>query len=120
MWPSFSLCAWRILKIKSCFRNPLAPGRSKDRAILVNSVMFFSLSSAMVIGHLRGDFQGGYAKEDLPSGARGGAGIKQPAVVPRQNVPARQELTAPPSLPSGPGLRSWFPGFWCLVCETYG
>jgi hypothetical protein len=34
---------------------PLAPGRSSVRAILVSSVIFFSLSSAMVIGHLRGD-----------------------------------------------------------------
>src|SRR5215469_4083455 len=32
---------------------PLAPGRSSERAIFVSSVMFFSLSSAMVIGHLR-------------------------------------------------------------------
>src|SRR3954463_2667903 len=73
MWPSFSLCACRILKMRSCFRKPLAPGKSKDRAILVSSVIFFSLSSAMVISHLRGDFQGGYAKEkDHPTGAGGG------------------------------------------------
>src|ERR1700689_700830 len=52
MWPSFSLCACRILKIKSCLRIPLAPGRSKVLAILVNSVMFFSFSSAMVMIHL--------------------------------------------------------------------
>src|SRR5215467_8477912 len=49
MWPSFSLWACRILKIRSCLRMPLAPGRSSVRAILVNSVMFFSLSSAMVM-----------------------------------------------------------------------
>src|SRR5215471_3171024 len=49
MCPSFSLCACRILKIRSCLRSPLAPGSSKDRAILVSSVMFFSFSSAMVI-----------------------------------------------------------------------
>src|SRR5207302_8439093 len=48
MWPSFSLCACRILKIRSCLRKPLAPGRSRVRAILVSSVMFFSLSSAIV------------------------------------------------------------------------
>src|SRR5208282_4320008 len=56
MCPSFSLCACRILKIRSCLRRPLAPGSSKDRAILVSSVMFFSLSSAMVIIYLRGFF----------------------------------------------------------------
>src|SRR5208282_942995 len=49
MCPSFSLCACRILKMRSCLRRPLAPGSSKDRAILVSSVMFFSFSSAMVI-----------------------------------------------------------------------
>src|ERR1700721_433069 len=59
MCPSFSLCAWRILKIRSCLRRPLAPGSSKDRAILVSSVMFFSFSSAIVIIHLRLDFSGG-------------------------------------------------------------
>src|SRR5580692_8478165 len=61
MWPSFSLCAWRILKIRSCLRNPLAPGRSKDRAILVSSVIFFSFNSAMVIirCHLRREFSKG-------------------------------------------------------------
>src|SRR5215475_3672025 len=58
MWPSFSLCAWRILKIRSCLRRPLAPGRSKDRAILVSSVIFFSLSSAIVIDHLREMYRG--------------------------------------------------------------
>src|ERR1700722_9008868 len=52
MWPSFSLCACRILKIRSCLRIPLAPGRSKVLAILVSSVMFFSFSSAMVMVHL--------------------------------------------------------------------
>src|SRR5271165_2872540 len=49
MWPSFSLWACRILKIRSCLRRPLAPGKSSCRAILVNSVMFFSLSSEIVI-----------------------------------------------------------------------
>src|SRR5271157_2665648 len=52
MWPSFSLCACRILKIKSCLRIPLAPGSSKVLAILVSSVMFFSFNSAMVMIHL--------------------------------------------------------------------
>ncbi len=35
--------------MRSCLRRPLAPGSSKDRAILVSSVIFFSFSSAMVI-----------------------------------------------------------------------
>src|SRR6185312_3395191 len=53
MCPSFSLWACRILKMRSCLRRPLAPGRSRVRAILVSSVIFFSLSSAIVIRHLR-------------------------------------------------------------------
>src|SRR6476646_2093167 len=53
MWPSFSLWACRILKMRSCLRRPLAPGRSRVRAILVSSVILFSLSSAIVICHLR-------------------------------------------------------------------
>src|SRR4051812_30585289 len=49
MCPSFSLCACRILKIRSCLRSPLAPGSSRERAMRVSSVMFFSFSSAMVM-----------------------------------------------------------------------
>src|SRR5271165_3998114 len=116
MWPSFSLWAWRILKIRSCLRMPLAPGRSRVRAILVNSVMFFSLSSAMVIRHLRGDrdfvIQGGYFQGDsVNPGQEGGAVFTQPAVVPQQNVPAQTKPSAAQSLQSYPELRSWFPGF---------
>src|ERR1700690_1211571 len=59
MCPSFSLCAWRILKMRSCLRSPLAPGSSRDRAILVSSVMFFSFSSAMVVCTYGIDFSGG-------------------------------------------------------------
>src|SRR2546421_10694815 len=98
MWPSFSLCAWRILKIRSCSRRPLAPGRSRDRAILVNSVIFFSLSSAMVINHLQGIYKGGVRLEDLQlAGQEGGAGVTQPAVAPQRSFPA---LTEPPAAPS--------------------
>src|ERR1700734_3500588 len=49
MCPSFSLCAWRILKMRSCLRRPLVPGISRVRAMRLSSVMFFSLSSAMVM-----------------------------------------------------------------------
>src|SRR5271168_1221631 len=49
MWPSFSLWAWRILKIRSCLRRPLAPGISSVRAMRLSSVMFFSFNSEMVI-----------------------------------------------------------------------
>ena len=49
MWPSFSLWAWRILKIRSCLRRPLVPGISRVRAMRLSSVMFFSFSSAMVM-----------------------------------------------------------------------
>src|SRR5580692_12559442 len=59
MCPSFSLCAWRILKMRSCLRRPLAPGSSRDRAILVSSVIFFSFSSAMVICTYVGFSSGG-------------------------------------------------------------
>src|SRR5215471_12833339 len=78
MWPSFSLCAWRILKIRSCLRRPLAPGRSRDRAILVSSVIFFSLSSAMVIDHLK-EFTKGGATEDLQlAGQEAGLVLRSP------------------------------------------
>src|SRR2546425_8656426 len=68
MCPSFSLWAWRILKMRSCLRSPLAPGRSRDRAILVSSVIFFSLSSAMVIITYR-RFSRGDTGEDLHRGS---------------------------------------------------
>src|ERR1700724_93057 len=90
MWPSFSLCACRILKMRSCLRIPLAPGRSKVLAILVSSVMFFSFSSAMVMIHLNprtrassvvstGDFLRRGRRKDA-SGTRqgGGAGLSSP------------------------------------------
>src|SRR5262245_29396449 len=65
--------------MRSCFRNPLAPGRSKDRAILVSSVMFFSLSSAMVIRHLRGDFLRRVRKGDSSLvGRTGGTDLSSP------------------------------------------
>src|SRR5579864_1744567 len=102
MWPSFSLCAWRILKIRSCLRRPLAPGRSRDRAILVSSVMFFSLSSAMVIDHLQGIYKGGYGWKNLQPEEESGAGVTQPAVAPQQNFPAPTERPAAPSQQSGP------------------
>src|SRR5579862_4465277 len=130
MWPSFSLCACRILKIKSCLRIPLAPGRSKVLAILVNSVMFFSFSSAMVMIHLNprtrtyslvsaGDFlKGGDAgKTQIPPGRKAGL-VKQPAVVPQQNSLVPTKLLAAPSQRSGPIHRSWFPGFWCWAGGT--
>src|SRR5215469_8708454 len=95
---------------------PLAPGRSSERAILVSSVMFFSLSSAMVIGHLRriGIIRAGFKivqGNSIKSRQGGGAGFKQPAVVPQQNVPAQTAPFAAQSLRFDPVLRSWFPGF---------
>src|SRR5437764_8832680 len=83
MWPSFSLCAWRILKIRSCLRSPLAPGRSKDRAILVSSVIFFSFSSAMVIDliHLRREIfnRGVVLRKDLATrGLAAGLVLRSP------------------------------------------
>src|SRR3984957_1793661 len=85
MCPSFSLCACRILKMRSCLRSPLAPGSSKVLAILVSSVMFFSFNSAMVMIHLNpctknislvsaGDFQRRVFREDKTLHFRGGRG----------------------------------------------
>src|ERR1700731_2330292 len=127
MWPSFSLCACRILKMRSCLRSPLAPGSSRVLAILVSSVMFFSFNSAMVMIHLNpctknyslvsaGDFQRRVFREDKTQQfkRRGDwAAFKQPAFVPRQNFPAPTEFPAAPRLRSGPTHRSSFPGFWC-------
>src|SRR5277367_3368839 len=68
MWPSFSLCAWRILKIRSCLRRPLAPGISSVRAMRLSSVMFFSLSSEMVIFYLQVGCDGGVARKEVTDG----------------------------------------------------
>src|SRR5258706_4269881 len=79
MCPSFSLCACRILKMRSCLRRPLAPGSSRDRAILVSSVIFFSFSSAMVIFTYRMDFSGGFSRGSLAAvWAHGGAALSSP------------------------------------------
>src|SRR5437763_4394088 len=107
MWPSFSLCACRILKIRSCLRRPLAPGRSRDRAILVNSVIFFSLSSAMVINHLREIYRGVRLEELQLAGLEAGL-FKQPAVAPQQHFPALIERPVAPLPRSGPIPDSWF------------
>src|SRR5258707_11543314 len=103
MWPSFSLCAWRILKIRSCLRNPLAPGKSKDRAILVSSVIFFSLSSAMVINHLREDFsKGGTQKRRIHRRGRKEGEKTQPRPVAQRNGSGRPATAAPPALGTQP------------------
>src|SRR6266496_428774 len=124
MWPSFSLCACRILKMRSCLRIPLAPGRSKVLAILVSSVMFFSFSSAMVMIHLNpctstyslvsaGDFLRRGLRKDVTQRRGGKAGlVKQPAVEPRQRSLVPTVLPAAPSQRSDPERRSLFPGFW--------
>src|SRR5580692_10093973 len=70
MCPSFSLWACRILKMRSCLRRPLAPGSSRDRAMRVNSVMFFSLSSEIVM-FTYGDFAEGRAGGTYEEGAKG-------------------------------------------------
>src|SRR5579863_6343909 len=125
MWPSFSLCACRILKMRSCLRIPLAPGRSKVLAILVNSVMFFSFSSAMVMIHLNpctkncsivstGDFRKEGTQEKRRQHQAGRRSwVKQPAVVPQQNSLVPTKLLAAPRLRYDPTRRSLFPGFWC-------
>src|SRR5262249_27261883 len=63
---------------RSCLRRPLAPGRSKVRAIFVSSVIFFSLSSAMVMVTYK-EFSRGVRSGRLPTArARGGAGSGSP------------------------------------------
>src|SRR5580692_4105746 len=125
MCPSFSLCACRILKMRSCLRSPLAPGSSKDRAILVSSVIFFSFSSAIVICtyegfFLREGFSFSLAGMELlcrRAGTRRSC-FKQLAVVLRQSflvrsgcrdVPHRRFCQTPGSL---------FPGCGYSACET--
>src|ERR1039458_2422725 len=49
MWPSFSLWAWRILKMRSCLRRPEVPAMSRPRASLLSSAMLCSLGSEIVI-----------------------------------------------------------------------
>ena len=130
MWPSFSLCACRILKMRSCLRRPLAPGRSKVLAILVSSVMFFSFNSAMVMIHLNpctraifGSVNGRFSKggdsgkTQVLRGRKAGL-VKQPAVAPQQNSLVPTKLPAAVSLRSDPTRRSSFPGFWCWAGGT--
>src|SRR5207302_5169934 len=52
------------------------------------------------------------------TGQEGGAGVKQPAVVPQQNFLVPTELPAAPRLRSGRKRRSLFPGFWYLAGGT--
>ena len=61
MWPSFSLCAWRILKMRSCLRRPLAPGRSSGASYFgkLGDVLFFEFRDGHV--HLRRDMAEGQA-----------------------------------------------------------
>src|SRR6202451_1117222 len=135
MWPSFSLCAWRILKIRSCLRSPLAPGKSKVLAILVSSVMFFSFNSAMVMYHLNPrspklvrlsavvSVRGRFSKRRVTQGRQHQAGRRgcfmQPAVVPQQSSLVPTKLLVAPSLQSVTKRRSSFPGFWYWADGTF-
>src|SRR5262249_39642743 len=56
--------------MRSCLRRPLAPGRSRVRAILVSSVIFFSFSSAMVIVTYGIDLGGTSEGENFLYGSR--------------------------------------------------
>src|SRR5439155_7576494 len=64
--------------------------------------------------------RGVFAKEKKSSAGQRRREPKQPAVVPRNNVPVRPKLSAAPSLQSDPEPRSSFHGFWYWACETYG
>src|SRR5229473_4130789 len=124
MCPSFSLCACRILKMRSCLRSPLAPGSSKDRAILVSSVIFFSLSSAMVIFTYVDFFFGRDCRSSsgdgiaLPPCGHTAEPLKQLAVVPRQSSRVRSGCHDVPHRRSCQTPDSWFPGCGCSVYET--
>src|ERR1700751_6091559 len=59
MCPSFSLCACRILKIRSCFRRPLVPAMSRPRASLLSSAILCSFNSEIVMFYLGFEFLGG-------------------------------------------------------------
>src|SRR5580698_10483094 len=52
MCPSFSLCACRILKMRSCLRRPLVPAMSRPRASLPSSAILCSFSSEIVMLYL--------------------------------------------------------------------
>src|SRR5438477_11645070 len=132
MCPSFSLWACRILKIRSCLRSPLAPGSSRERAMRVSSVMFFSFSSAMVMityGSLQREVirkisrklvktcEGSWGKIRR-AGARRRL-LKQPAAAARtllQLNPLLDRGRGP--YQHGSGRRSWSPEHGCWVCET--
>src|SRR5438270_6559382 len=138
MCPSFSLCACRILKIKSCLRRPLAPGSSRERAMRVSSVMFFSFSSAMVMitygSNLQREVKGNFEKSRFeiltkdpkswgktPRRARGGRLLKQPAAAARTLLllnPLPDQGRWP--CPHGSGRRSSSLVRGCWACETYG
>src|SRR5580658_10058355 len=121
MCPSFSLCACRILKMRSCLRSPLAPGSSKDRAILVSSVMFFSFSSAIVIfTHVDCFFFGrdilsGWLS--LPPCGHTAELLKRLAVVLRQSSRVRSGCHDVPHRRSCQIHRSWFPECGCSAYE---
>src|SRR5208282_414367 len=112
MCPSFSLCACRILKMRSCLRSPLAPGSSKDRAILVSSVIFFSLSSAMVIfAYVDCFFREGFSRDwiALPPCGHTAELLKQLAVVLRQSSRVRSGCHDVPHRRFCQTPDSWFP-----------
>src|SRR5208282_2898874 len=114
--------ACRILKIKSCLRSPLAPGSSKDRAILVSSVMFFSLSSAMVIftyvDFLREGFSfPGRGWIALPPCGHTAELLKQLAVVLRQSSQVRSGRHDVPHRRFCQKHHSWFLGYGCSAYE---
>src|SRR5580698_5266852 len=110
--------------MRSCLRRPLAPGSSKDRAILVSSVIFFSLSSAMVIctyvdwfssGGIVFFSRGGLS---LPPCGHTAEPLKQLAVVLRQSSLVHSGCRDVPHRRSCQTPGSWFPGCGCSAYET--
>src|SRR5262252_1215890 len=115
MCPSFSLCAWRILKMRSCLRRPLAPGRSSWRAILVSSVMFFSLNSEIVIVTY-GDLL--LRRDVMAGGARRRGALRQRAAGLRLRSPVPKSIRRVRLLQCDSALRSSCPECACWDDET--
>src|SRR5581483_4910595 len=102
-----------------CLRSPLAQGSSKVLAILGSSVMFFSLSSAMVMVTYKGMFKRGAGWDRFTPRGRAAGLFSQPAGVAQKRSPVQAEPLFAPNPQSGPIRYSWFPGWGCWACETY-
>src|SRR4051794_40707753 len=77
--------------MRSCLRRPLAPGISRVRAMRLSSVMFFSLSSAMVMFTCEGRMEvgrtgGGTCSEESGGSVDGGEHHRADSILPVEAV----------------------------------